>query len=81
MAKVRELCGLIHSKYDTEAELARELGWNRQKLNRITNGTKEPDLVEATAIAKALDVSIERIANIILCYKSPNKQLTEAKPA
>ncbi len=81
MAKVRELCGLIHSKFDTEADLARELGWNRQKLNRITNGTREPDLAEAAALAAALGVSIDRVANIILCYKSPNRQLSSTRTA
>ena len=74
MAKVRELCGLIYSKFDTEVDLAHELGWNRQKLNRITNGSREPNLAEAAALAKTLGVSIERVANIFLCYKSPNKQ-------
>lgn len=81
MAKVRELCGLIHSKFDTEAELAWELGWNRQKLNRITNRTREPDLAEAAALAKALGVSIERVANIISCYKSPNERLSTIRTA
>ena len=74
MAKVRELSSLIHGKYDTEAQFARELGWKRQRLNRITNGQKEPDLSEASAIASALNVPIERIADIFLGTKSPNGQ-------
>lgn len=74
MPKVRELCGLIHSKYDTEAQLARELGWNRQKLNKITTGTKEPDLTEASMLANALGVSLEQVADIFLRKMSPNEQ-------
>lgn len=76
MAKIRELCGLIYSKYDTEAELARELGWPRQRLNKITTGAKEPDLHEVAAIASKLDSSLEDIASIFLRSKSPNGQQT-----
>lgn len=74
MAKIRELSGLIHGHYDTETQLAKKLGWSKQKLNRITNGMKEPDLAEAAAIATALDVSIDQIATIFLPGSSPNGQ-------
>lgn len=69
MAKVRELSGLIHAKYDSESDMARELGWPRQRLNRITNGVKEPDLEEAALIAGCLGVSLDRIAGIFLGQK------------
>lgn len=71
MAKVKELCGLIHSQYDTEAEFASKLGWDRRKLNRITNGQKEPDLEEVNEIAKGLNRPLEEIAHIFLDRKSP----------
>lgn len=74
MAKIRELCGLIHSKYDTEADFARALGWKRQRLNRITTGAREPDLHETAEIAAKLDTSLEEIAAIFLRSKSPNEQ-------
>lgn len=74
MAKIRELCGLIHSKYDTEADFARDLGWPRQRLNKITTGAKEPDLHETAEIAAKLDASLEDIAAIFLRNKSPNEQ-------
>ena len=66
MAKVMELCGLIHSKFPNESSFANELGWTRQKLNKITNGQKEPDLLEVAQISAGLNESIERIANIFL---------------
>lgn len=72
MGKVRPLIGMIYSKYDTQAQLARKMGWDRRRLNRITNGAKEPDLSEAAELAKMLDVPIERIADIFLSEKSPN---------
>lgn len=76
MAKIRELCGLIHSQYDTEANFARDLGWPRQRLNKITTGAKEPDLHEVAAIAKRLGKPLDEIASIFLRRKSPNEQQT-----
>lgn len=74
MAKIRALCGLIHSKYDFEIQLAREIGWSKQRLNRITTGAKEPDLSEVYVLSKALNVPFEQMANIFLQAKSPNGQ-------
>ena len=76
MAKVLELRGLIYSKYESEAQLASELGWPRQRLNNITNGTKEPDLEEVAALAGKLDRSVSEIVHIFLRQKSPNEQQT-----
>ena len=74
MEKVRELCSLIHRKFDSESALARELNWPRQRLNKITTGAKEPDLSEAALLAEKLDTSLEHIASIFISYKSPNGQ-------
>ena len=72
MEKVKELCGMIHSCYDSEAECAKALGWPRQKLNKITTGRKEPDLEEVYQISHVLSQPIDVVANIFLRYKSPN---------
>lgn len=74
MAKVRELCGLIHSEYDNESDFAKALGWPRQKLNKITTGKKEPDLDEVAQLSDCLHQPLETIAQIFLRYKSPNGQ-------
>lgn len=74
MAKIRELDSLIHAKYDREAGLARDLGWTRQRLNKITNGGKEPDLEEVRALARQLERPFEEIAFIFLNQKSPIEQ-------
>ena len=74
MAKVAELRGLIYSRYDSEAQLAKELGWDRQRLNKITNGIKEPDLDEIAALAPKLGSSIEELVHIFLRHKSPDGQ-------
>lgn len=75
MQKVRELRGLIYSQYDSETEFANAIGWPRQRVNKITNGTKEPDIDELNILAKALNKSVGDIAQIFLRYKSPNGQL------
>lgn len=73
--KVRELRSLIYRHYDSEADMAKRIGWPRQRLSKITNGTKEPDVTELSAIAGALETSIEEVAQIFLRYQSPNRQL------
>lgn len=66
MAKVLEICGMIHSKYESEARFAEALGWPRQRLNKITNGKKEPDLQEVAEMANGLNEPLEKIAYIFL---------------
>lgn len=72
--KVKELKGLIYSKFNSESDLARRLGWTRQKLNKITNGVKEPDITELNELAKILEKPIGDMAQIFLNNKSPNRQ-------
>lgn len=76
--KVKELRGLIYSKYDSESELAEKIGWSRQRISKITNGVKEPDIDEIAALSKALGKSVGEIAEIFLRYKSPNGQQNSA---
>ena len=72
MGKILELNGLIHCHFSSEAELARVLHWPRQRLNKITNGDKEPDLGEVRDLANALEEPFDKIAFIFLNRKSPN---------
>ena len=72
MSKILPLRGLIYSKFNSEAECADALGWSRQRLNKITNGKKEPDLEEVQALANVHDVSFMEVANIFLHLKSPS---------
>lgn len=68
--KIRELRSLVYAKYDAESDLACALGWSRQRLNRITNGEKVPNVEELNQIASALDVPIGELALIFLNKKS-----------
>lgn len=75
--KDKELRLLILSQYDSEADLARSIGWTRQRLNKITNGVKVPNVQEVNELAKALKVSTDTITKIFLKTKSPNRQLKD----
>lgn len=77
--KNRGLRSLIYSKYDSEAEMARTMGWARQRLSKITNGDKIPDVFELDDLAKALDTSMSKIAPLFLPKESPNEQRNAEK--
>lgn len=72
--KIKELRGLIYSHYDSESEFAQKLQWPRQRLNKITNGIKEPSIEELNALSRGLGVSVNDMAQIFLKLKSPNEQ-------
>lgn len=76
MARVTELKGLIYGKYDSETQLANDLGWTKQRLNVITTGRREPDLEEVAALAGKLGTSVGDMVHIFLRHKSPNGQQT-----
>lgn len=77
MSKVKELRGLIYSKYDSEAEMAQSMHWPRQRLSKITNGKKEPDVTELNVMARSLGEPVDCLVQIFLRYKSPNGQLSD----
>lgn len=64
--KNMKLRGLIYSKYLNESDFARNLGWSKQQLNRITTGRKLPDLMEVKTLANALNVTIQDLFDIFL---------------
>ena len=68
------LRALILSQYKSESACAAFLGWTRQRLNKLVNGTKEPDVSEVAAIAGACNASVLDVALIFLSYWSPNGQ-------
>lgn len=77
-SKIKELRGLIYGKFDSEADMASFLGWPRQRLNKITNGIKEPDIKELNELAEALEKSVGDIAQIFLKRQSPNRQQSDS---
>ena len=72
MAKNLQLSGMIHSKFENESDFARALGWSRQRLSKITNGHRFPDLFETEDMAQALGSTFTDLAQIFLTSKSTN---------
>lgn len=68
--KVREFRSLIYKYYDSESEFADTIKWPRQRLNKLTNGTKIPSIDELETLSSPLHISIEGLAQIFLTHKS-----------
>jgi len=76
--KVLEIRALIHGKFDSESDFARQLGWTRQHLNKITTGKRKPSLDETYAVALALGCDFEEVAKIFLKFWSSKGQQVTA---
>lgn len=72
LALKHSLRSIIYSVFGTEAECAKKLNWDKQRLNRITNGVKQPTISEVAAITAATGRQQTEIADIFLAYWSPN---------
>ena len=72
MAKNMALNGMIHSKYQHESDMAKAMNWPKQRLNKITNGNKVPDLSDLEKMAKALDSSVMALVPLFLPEQSTN---------
>lgn len=64
--KVKAFRGLIFAHFNSEAEFARELGWSRQRLSKMSNGKLQPDLKDIDALSKALQTPPEKLMYIFL---------------
>lgn len=71
-----ELKSLIYGKYKNQSALAEALRWPRQRFSKIVTGQRMPDVEELNELAAALDEPIDRLVQIFLREKSPNRQLT-----
>lgn len=72
MAKILELNSLIHGQFPNQAKFAESIGWRRQRLNKIVNGDKQPNIEEVRQIADGLGVPFMMVCNFFLNKKSPN---------
>lgn len=62
----QQLRGIVYSRYRSESEMAKQMGWPKQRLNKITTGLKEPTVQELNELAIALGVDIGFLAKIFL---------------
>ena len=57
---------IIGEKYKSQAEMARKMGWNRQRLNSILTGRKEPDVADVVEFARALGRTVEETVGLFI---------------
>lgn len=74
MQQIAELKTAILDVYKSEAACSRHMGWQRQRLNKITTGSKEPSIYELNEIANALNLSVSNLMPLFLQKSSPNRQ-------
>lgn len=67
---MNELRGMIYTRFKTEADCARQLGWPKQKLNYITNGKRMPDIKDTVELANTLQVDVGSLISIFLTRES-----------
>lgn len=61
-----ELKKAIEEKYGTEAALARSIGWSRQRMSKLTNGKKKPDVDDVAILVKSLDLPVNTVFNFFI---------------
>ena len=73
-----EIKAVISAHFPTESALARELGWPRQRLNKLTTGARLPTIREINDLSRELGMPVGNLVDIFLRIKSPNGQRTDA---
>ena len=56
----------VYGKYKSIADLARSLGWTRQKATNIVNRKTEPSLEDVYSLSIALERPFEEVAEFFL---------------
>lgn len=69
--------GEVYAKFKNIAELAKVLGWSRQKLSLIVNGKREPSLSDVQAMAQAFNMNADKLALFFLEMKSQKWTIKE----
>ncbi len=70
---VNELRSMISTRFQSEAEFARAMGWSKQKMNKITTGKQLPDISELNKMSEMLDVGAPVLLRVFL-PKQESKQ-------
>lgn len=68
------LRGRVYDRYVTAADMARQMGWGRQKLHRIMSGKQIPTVADLADLSRALESPIGEIAHLFLRNQSPIEQ-------
>lgn len=69
--KQNTIRGIVLSNYKSISAFAREIGWGRQKAQRIINGIQEPTLSDIEKMASLLNIkTIEAFTSIFFANLS-----------
>lgn len=60
------LRGKIYTKYRSASEYARTIKWNRQRLHKIINGQKTPNVQEIKLFQESLHLTESEVFAIFL---------------
>lgn len=66
------LRGMIYAKFQSAAAFADCLGWPRQKISLIMNGSRTPSLNDVKTMAEALERPFMDVAQFFLTSESPD---------
>lgn len=66
------LRGAIYSKFKSQNEFTKSIGWSQNKIGRILKGEMIPNIEDCNAIMKVLALSMEEYISIFLPSISPN---------
>ena len=53
---------MVYAKFRSGAELARALGWTRQKISKIMRGSTKPSVDDVMRLSRVLDERFEDVA-------------------
>ena len=66
------LRGIIYSKFKSQNEFTKAIGWSPNKIGRIVKGTMIPNIEDCNAMMQTLSLTKEEYFQIFLPSLSPN---------
>lgn len=69
---IEKLREKVYGKYRNQANFSKTIGWNPNRINKILNQKKIPDVDECATISRALSLSEAEFIKIFMPYLSPN---------
>lgn len=68
---IGEFRSKIYSKYRSQSEFSKDIGWNTNKTSRILNGSSVPDIDDCAEVLNVIPMTAEEYCKIFLPNVSP----------
>jgi transcriptional regulator with XRE-family HTH domain len=72
MIDTKALRGAIYKAYKSQSQLSDDIGWAKNKIGRILNGTSIPSIEDCHVLMDKLNLSDREYKQIFLPSLSPN---------